>query len=98
MKSQNRWRMVCLSLMLMVFSVGCVAAAKLHQGKVKWFNPHSGFGFIKPADPDEAEQIFFHVSMIEGVSKVVRKGQGVSYEVIQKNNRWEAVRVLLDPN
>ncbi len=85
-------------LTLSVFSLGCIAAAKLHQGKVKWFNPHSGFGFIKPADPDEPEQIFFHISMIEGVSKVVRKGQAVSYEVIQKNDKFEAVRVLLDPN
>ncbi|MDD2815198.1 MAG: cold shock domain-containing protein [Thiotrichaceae bacterium] len=98
MKSQDLWRMVCLTLTLMICSLSCVAAAKLHQGKVKWFNPHSGFGFIKPADPDEAEQIFFHISMIEGVSKVVRKGQAVSYEVIQKNNKLEAVRVLLDPN
>jgi cold shock CspA family protein len=84
--------------MMLLFSLSCVAATKLHQGKVKWFNPHSGFGFIKPADPDEPEQIFFHVSMIEGTSKVVRKGQAVSYEVIQKNNKLEAVRVLLDPN
>lgn len=98
MKRRNLWRMGCLMLTLSVFSLGCIAAAKLHQGKVKWFNPHSGFGFIKPADPDEPEQIFFHVSMIEGVSKVVRKGQAVSYEVIQKNDKFEAVRVLLDPN
>ena len=98
MKSHNLWRMVCLTFMLSMFSLGCVAAAKLHQGKVKWFNPHSGFGFIKPADPDEPEQIFFHISMIQGVSKVVRKGQAVSYELVQKNNKFEAVRVLLDPN
>lgn len=98
MKSQDCWRRLGLTLMLILFSLGCVAATKLHQGKVKWFNPYSGFGFIKPADPDEPEQIFFHVSMIEGVSKVVRKGQSVSYEVVQKNDRLEAVRVLLDPN
>jgi cold shock CspA family protein len=36
--------------------------------------------------------------MIEGVSKVVRKGQAVSYEVVQKNDKLEAVRVLLEPN
>ncbi|MEN9461097.1 MAG: Cold-shock DNA-binding domain [Pseudomonadota bacterium] len=98
MKSQGYWRRICLTLTLILFSLGCVAATKLHQGKVKWFNPHSGFGFIKPANPDEPEQIFFHVSMIEGVSKVVRKGQAVSYEVVQKNDKLEAVRVLLEPN
>jgi cold shock CspA family protein len=98
MKSQGYWRRICLTLTLIFFSLGCVAATKLHQGKVKWFNPHSGFGFIKPADPDEPEQIFFHVSMIQGVSKVVRKGQAVSYEVVQKNDKLEAVRVLLEPN
>lgn len=94
MKCENLWRIGFLTLCLISSSF---AASQLHQGKVKWFNQRSGFGFIQPDVKEEADEIFFHISVIEGTSKVVSKGQKVSYELIKKNNKWLATRVLPHP-
>ena len=49
-------------------------------GKVKWFNPHKGFGFITP--DEGGEDLFVHHSEIqmEGYAKL-NDGQNVTYEV-----------------
>ena len=48
------------------------------KGKVKWFNPTKGFGFIETGNgPD----LFFHMSNLDGVRYAdLREGQHVSYE------------------
>ena len=49
-------------------------------GKVKWFNPAKGFGFIEPEDG--SKDAFVHISAVEraGLSRLV-EGQKVSYEL-----------------
>ena len=49
-------------------------------GKVKWFNPSKGFGFIEPEDG--SNDAFVHISAVEraGMS-TLREGQKVSYDL-----------------
>ena len=49
-------------------------------GKVKWFNPTKGYGFIKP--DDGGEDLFVHQSSIQGEGyKSLKEDQSVSFEV-----------------
>ena len=49
-------------------------------GKVKWFNPQKGFGFIQP--DDGSKDAFVHISAVEraGLSGL-GEGQKVSYDL-----------------
>ena len=49
-------------------------------GKVKWFNPTKGYGFIKP--DDGGEDLFVHHSSIQGDGyKSLKEAQSVTFEV-----------------
>jgi len=49
------------------------------KGKVKWFDPQKGFGFI---EMDEGKDIFVHHSEIQGTGyKSLDEGQAVEFEI-----------------
>jgi cold shock protein len=50
-------------------------------GKVKWFDPAKGFGFILP-DDDDGLDVFVHISAVTwaGLDKL-HEGDRVSYDV-----------------
>ncbi len=50
------------------------------QGKVKWYNPDKGYGFIAP--DDGGKDVFVHVSALQqaGISGL-QDDQAVSYEL-----------------
>ncbi|MCL2787699.1 MAG: cold-shock protein [Micrococcales bacterium] len=52
------------------------------QGKVKWFNPDKGFGFIE--QDDGGPDVFVHFSVIDMTGyRSLEEGQRVSYETAQ---------------
>ena len=62
------------------------------QGRVKWFNPDKGFGFIE--QDDGGPDAFVHHSEIEMTGyRALEEGQRVSYEIAQGPKGIQAVDV-----
>lgn len=65
------------------------------KGKVKWFNPEKGYGFIaREGDPD----IFVHFSAIQQDGyKSLREGEEVEFELVESERGPQAQRVVRLP-
>ncbi len=62
------------------------------QGKVKWFNPEKGYGFI---EVDEGTDVFVHYSEIQGEGfKTLEEGQAVEFEIVEGNRGPQAANVV----
>ncbi|MEZ0535647.1 cold-shock protein [Caldicellulosiruptoraceae bacterium PP1] len=61
------------------------------RGKVKWFNPDKGYGFI---NTENGEDIFVHFSSIdmEGY-KTLAEGQLVEFDIVKGDKGNQAVNV-----
>ena len=60
-------------------------------GKIKWFNPTKGYGFIeKEVDKD----VFLHVSALEkaGIS-TLKEGEEIEFEIGENKGRENAINV-----
>ena len=61
-------------------------------GKVKWFSPEKGYGFVTP--DEGGEDLFIHYSNIAGNGfKSLTEGQKVEYEAGQGRKGPEATKV-----
>jgi CspA family cold shock protein len=65
------------------------------EGKVKWFDPKKGYGFIVAED---GKEVFVHYTGIvkEGF-KALTEGQIVSYEIGEGDKGVQAVNVQILP-
>ncbi|MEW5783654.1 MAG: cold-shock protein [Bacillota bacterium] len=62
------------------------------QGKVKWFNPDKGYGFI---ETEEGGDVFVHFSAIQGDGfKTLEEGQAVEFDVVEGNRGAQAANVV----
>ncbi len=62
------------------------------QGKVKWFNPRKGYGFI--ATPDGPD-VFVHYSSIAGEGfKTLEEGDAVTFDIVDGEKGPRATNVL----
>ena len=62
------------------------------QGKVRWFNPEKGFGFI---DRGDGKDIFVHFSQIQEEGyKTLEEGQEVEFEVFLSDRGLQARNVV----
>jgi len=61
-------------------------------GKVKWFDPKKGYGFIIG---DQGQDVFVHYSSIVGDKgfKALKDGEMVSYELIRGDKGFQARNV-----
>ena len=62
------------------------------NGKVKWFNPTKGFGFI--AREDNEKDVFFHISAVKnaGMDRL-EEGQAMTFEVEERPKGPNAVNL-----
>ncbi len=62
------------------------------QGKVKWFNPEKGYGFI---EVEGDKDVFVHYSEIQEEGfKTLEEGQAVEFEVVEGNRGPQAANVV----
>ena len=62
------------------------------EGKVKWFNPRKGYGFISD---DQGRDIFVHYANITGQGyKTLNEGQDVSFDIVEGEKGLRAENVV----
>ena len=63
------------------------------DGKVKWFNPRKGYGFIAT---DDGRDIFVHYSSISGDGyKTLTEGDAVTFEIVEGDKGLRAENVIV---
>ncbi|HUS48262.1 MAG TPA: cold shock domain-containing protein [Phycisphaerae bacterium] len=61
-------------------------------GKVKWFDPKKGYGFIIG---DEGQDVFVHYTSITGDGfRVLKDGEEVDYEMVRGDKGYQARNVI----
>jgi CspA family cold shock protein len=64
----------------------------MSDGKVKWFNPRKGYGFIATAD---GRDIFVHYSSISGDGyKTLVEGDAVTFDIVEGEKGLRAENVV----
>jgi CspA family cold shock protein len=62
------------------------------DGKVKWFNPRKGYGFIAT---DDGRDIFVHYSSISGDGyKTLTEGDSVTFDIVEGDKGLRAENVV----
>ena len=64
------------------------------NGKIKWFNPRKGYGFIQ--NEKEGKDIFLHVSALEEACiETLQEGQAVSFEIGENRGKDTAINIKI---
>ena len=64
------------------------------QGKIKWFNPARGYGFIE--NDAGGKDVFLHVSALEKANITeLKEGQSVSFEIGESRGKETAVNIAI---
>ena len=61
-------------------------------GKIKWFNPTKGYGFIE--NDTGGKDVFLHVSALEkaGIS-TLREGEEIEFEIGENKGKENAINI-----
>ena len=61
-------------------------------GKVKWFNPKKGYGFID--QDDDEKDMFLHITALQKANiSVLNEGDKISYDIEDEDGRQSAVNI-----
>ena len=61
-------------------------------GKIKWFNPTKGYGFI--ANDTGGKDVFLHVSALEEAGiETLQEGQALSFEIGENRGKENAINI-----
>ena len=64
----------------------------MSDGKVKWFNPRKGYGFIAT---DDGRDIFVHYSSISSEGyKTLAEGDSVTFDIVEGDKGLRAENVI----
>ena len=62
------------------------------QGKIKWFDPKKGYGFI--TDDETQKDIFLHVSALEESKlRVLKEEQTIVYDIKEEKDKLQAINI-----
>ena len=62
------------------------------SGKVKWFNPKKGYGFID--QDDDEKDIFLHITALQKANiSGLNEGDKISYDVEDENGKQSATNI-----
>jgi|TARA_Y100000034_G_scaffold5622_1_gene6289 CspA family cold shock protein len=64
------------------------------QGKIKWFNPTKGYGFI--TSNEDSKDIFLHISALEVANITeLQEGQEVTFEIGEHKGKSNAIDIKI---
>ena len=64
----------------------------MSNGKIKWFNPTKGYGFIE--NDAGGKDVFLHVSALEQAGiDTLEEGEAVSFEIGDNQGRENAINI-----
>ena len=60
-------------------------------GKIKWFNPTKGYGFI---EQEGSKDVFLHVSALEEAGiEILKEGEEIEFEIGENKGKENAINV-----
>ena len=60
-------------------------------GKIKWFNPTKGYGFI---EQEGSKDVFLHVSALEQTGiETLKEGEEIEFEIGENKGKENAINV-----
>ena len=64
----------------------------MSNGKIKWFNPNKGYGFI--ANDAGGKDVFLHASALEQAGlDTLEEGQAVSFDIGEDKGKENAINI-----
>ena len=64
----------------------------MSNGKIKWFNPTKGYGFIE--NDAGGKDVFLHVSALEQAGiDTLEEGEAVSFEISENRGKENAINI-----
>ena len=64
----------------------------MNTGKIKWFNPTKGYGFIEVGGG--SKDVFLHISALEEAGiDTLQEGEAVSFEIGENRGKENAINV-----